>query len=135
MIEALRPETADAIFDRIAQALARPELRPRVLVDRFGVQLPAATDDALGDLASHASPADIARCFDAAVETESYWNFGGFTGDSRAFLSIPAWNDLWRRGVAQHLEAQVARRYCERATPPDLVRLLAVDLAREVYRL
>ncbi|UOQ89167.1 glucuronate isomerase [Agromyces endophyticus] len=51
----LGPETADAIFDEIVTALARPDFRPRALFERFGIELLATTDDPLDDLAEHAA--------------------------------------------------------------------------------
>lgn len=83
----------------------------------------------------HDSPAGIARYFDQVVETAGYWNLAGFNDDTRAFMSIPARHDLWRRGVALHLEAQVVRGYFGRNTALDLAKLLATDLARETYNL
>lgn len=83
----------------------------------------------------HDSPAGIARYFDQVVETAGYWNLAGFNDDTRAFLSIPARHDLWRRGVALHLDAQVARGYFSTETAFDLGKLLATDLARETYNL
>ncbi|SHI98718.1 glucuronate isomerase [Wenxinia saemankumensis] len=50
---ALGPDTADAIFDEVADRLAQPEFRPRALFDRFGIEVLATTDDALSDLAHH----------------------------------------------------------------------------------
>ncbi|WP_043920073.1 glucuronate isomerase [Jannaschia aquimarina] len=51
--ERLSPANADAQFDAIADALARPEFRPRALYDRFGIDVIATTDDALSDLRHH----------------------------------------------------------------------------------
>ena len=51
--EPLEPDTADAIFDRIAQLLALPDYRPRALLDRFRIDVLATTDDPLDDLAHH----------------------------------------------------------------------------------
>ncbi|QKJ21018.1 glucuronate isomerase [Microbacterium hominis] len=48
------PDTADAIYDRIAVTLAEPAFRPRALFDRFGIEVLATTDDPLDDLAAHA---------------------------------------------------------------------------------
>ncbi len=45
--------TSDAIYDHIADALARPEFRPRALFDSFGIEVLATTDDPLDDLAPH----------------------------------------------------------------------------------
>ncbi len=49
----LRPENADAIYDRIAEHLRRPEFRPRALFDRFNIEVIATTDSALDDLRHH----------------------------------------------------------------------------------
>lgn len=47
--------TSDAIYDEIADALTRPEFRPRALFDSFGIEVLATTDDPLDDLAPHRS--------------------------------------------------------------------------------
>ena len=83
----------------------------------------------------HDSPAGIARYFDQVVETAGYWNLAGFNDDTRAFLSIPARHDMWRRAVSLHLAGQVQRGYFDRRDAEDIAKLLAVDLARESYRL
>ena len=51
----LRPsaETADAIYDTIAEALTTPQLRPRALMDRFDIEFLATTDDPADSLAYH----------------------------------------------------------------------------------
>ncbi|MCV9961159.1 glucuronate isomerase [Pararhizobium sp. BT-229] len=51
--ERLSPKTADALFDRIEAAIRTPEMRPRALFDRFGIEVIATTDSALDDLAHH----------------------------------------------------------------------------------
>jgi glucuronate isomerase len=51
--ERLTERNADRIYDRIAEALPRPELRPRALYDRFNIEAIATTDGALDDLAHH----------------------------------------------------------------------------------
>lgn len=48
------PDTADAIYDRLAEKLATPEFRPRELFKRFGIEVLATTDSPLSDLAHHA---------------------------------------------------------------------------------
>ncbi|MGA2520290.1 MAG: glucuronate isomerase [Acidimicrobiales bacterium] len=50
----LGPDTADEAFDRIDDALRRPEYRPRALLDRFGIDLLATTESPLDDLDAHA---------------------------------------------------------------------------------
>ena len=81
------------------------------------------------------SPAGIARFFDQVVETAGYYNLAGFNDDTRAFLSIPARHDLWRRGVATHLAGQMEKNYLGRSDAEHLARLLAADLARDAYGL
>jgi len=83
----------------------------------------------------HDSLNGILRYFDAVVETAGYRNLAGFNDDTRAFLSIPARHDLWRRGVAMHLERQVDIGVLTRPEAGDIARLLAHDLAIETYRL
>ena len=83
----------------------------------------------------HDSPAGIARYLDRVVETAGYWNLAGFNDDTRAFLSIPARHDLWRRCVAEHLAGQIGRGYFGMETAEEVAELLAVGLAREAYKL
>ncbi len=83
----------------------------------------------------HDSQAGIARYFDQVVETAGYFNLAGFNDDTRAFLSIPARHDLWRRGVAVHLADQVANGQFGRESAERLAKLLTTDLARQVYGL
>jgi glucuronate isomerase len=49
----LGPTSADAIYDRIAEHLGRPEFRPRALFERFNIEVIATTDSALDDLRFH----------------------------------------------------------------------------------
>lgn len=51
--ERLTASNSDALFDQIGAALARPEFRPRALLDRFNVEVIATTDDVLDPLAHH----------------------------------------------------------------------------------
>ncbi|KIC49573.1 glucuronate isomerase [Tateyamaria sp. ANG-S1] len=83
----------------------------------------------------HDSAAGIARYLDQVVETAGYHNLAGFNDDTRAFLSIPARHDLWRRAVALHLSAQIDRGYFSTTTADQIAQLLATDLARKTYRL
>ena len=83
----------------------------------------------------HDSPAGIARYFNQVVETAGYHNLAGFNDDTRAFLSIPARHDMWRRCVAIHLAEQIGRGYFSAATATELAHHLAHGLARSTYRL
>ena len=83
----------------------------------------------------HDSANGIARYLDQVVETAGYYNLAGFNDDTRAFMSIPARHDLWRRGVALHLADQVDKGLFGREHAENLALLLATDLARNVYGL
>ena len=48
-------QSADAIYDHVADALTRPEYRPRALMDRFAIDVLATTDDPVDDLRFHAA--------------------------------------------------------------------------------
>ncbi|GAA2001654.1 glucuronate isomerase [Microbacterium ulmi] len=48
------PENADALYDHLADRLARPEYRPRALFERFGIEVLATTDAATSPLDAHA---------------------------------------------------------------------------------
>ena len=52
--ERLTPESADRIFDRINDCLAKPEFRPRALFERFNIEVIATTESPLDPLAHHA---------------------------------------------------------------------------------
>ena len=49
----LTPATADAIYDRIAECLSRPEFRPRALFERFRIEALATTEGPLDTLEHH----------------------------------------------------------------------------------
>jgi glucuronate isomerase len=51
---ALSPDTADEIYDAVADCLARPEFRPRALFERFNIEMLATTESPLDGLAHHA---------------------------------------------------------------------------------
>ncbi|SNT30863.1 glucuronate isomerase [Asanoa hainanensis] len=50
----LTPETADEVYDALAEKLARPEFRPRALFERFNIEVLATTESPLDELAAHA---------------------------------------------------------------------------------
>ena len=51
--EKLTGETAQAIYDQIAEKLARPEFRPRALFERFNIEVLCTTDAATDPLTHH----------------------------------------------------------------------------------
>jgi glucuronate isomerase len=48
-------QTADAIYDQIADRLTKDDYRPRALYERFRIQVLATTDDPADDLSAHAA--------------------------------------------------------------------------------
>ena len=54
---ALRPsvQTADTIYDQVAERLASDAFRPRALYERFKITVLATTDDPIDDLSAHAA--------------------------------------------------------------------------------
>jgi glucuronate isomerase len=48
-------QTADAIYDHVAERLGEDAYRPRALFERFGIEVLATTDDPCDDLAAHAA--------------------------------------------------------------------------------
>ena len=52
-------KNADALYDQIADCLARPEFRPRALFERFGIEVLATTDDPADDLSAHRELASV----------------------------------------------------------------------------
>jgi glucuronate isomerase len=50
----LREDTADAIYDALAERLAADAFRPRALFERFGIEVLATTESTVDDLAAHA---------------------------------------------------------------------------------
>ena len=51
--ERLDARSADAVYDHITAALARPEFRPRALFERFNIEVLATTESPLDPLAHH----------------------------------------------------------------------------------
>ena len=50
----LRPETADEVYEALAERLAEPGFRPRALFERFNIEVLATTESPLDDLGQHA---------------------------------------------------------------------------------
>lgn len=75
------------------------------------------------------------RYFDSVVETAGIYNTAGFNDDTRAFLSIPARHDLWRRACANWLAGLVARHTLSMADAHEMAHEMAYRLAKVAYRL
>jgi glucuronate isomerase len=81
------------------------------------------------------SPQGMRRFLDGVVETAGLYNLAGFNDDTRAFPSIPARHDLWRRVCADWLAGLVVRGIVEEADAGEMVIDLAYRLAKRTYRL
>jgi glucuronate isomerase len=77
----------------------------------------------------------IERYLDAVSETATLHNTAGFNDDTRAFPSIPARHEVWRRTVANWLARKVARGIFDLEEAHELMRLCARDFAAKAYRL
>jgi glucuronate isomerase len=75
------------------------------------------------------------RYFDQVVETAGIYNTAGFNDDTRAFLSIPARHDVWRRASANWLAGLVARHIVDLNDAHDMAYEMAYGLAKRAYRL
>jgi glucuronate isomerase len=75
------------------------------------------------------------RFFDAVMETAGIYNTAGFNDDTRAYLSIPARHDLWRRASADWLAGLVARQFISQNEAAEMCAALAYGLAKQTYKL
>ena len=83
----------------------------------------------------HDSPNGMRRYFDQVMETAGIYNTAGFNDDTRAFCSIPARHDVWRRVSCDWLAGLVVRGQIDDADAADMAHELAYGLAKRAYRL
>lgn len=83
----------------------------------------------------HDSLNGMARYFDQVMETAGLYNTAGFNDDTRAFCSIPARHDVWRRAAANWLAGLVVRGLIDESEAAEMAPDMANGLARRVYRL
>jgi glucuronate isomerase len=83
----------------------------------------------------HDSPNGMARYFDQVMETAGLDNTAGFNDDTRAFCSIPARHDVWRRMSANWVAGLVLRHRIDLDDAHEMMSALAVGLARRASRL
>ncbi len=83
----------------------------------------------------HDSYNGMRRYFDHVMETAGLYNTAGFNDDTRAFLSIPARHNLWRRASADWLAGLVARGAIDEDDAHTMIGELAYGLAKVAYRL
>lgn len=108
----LSAETADLYFDTIADALQRPEFRPRALFDRFGIEVIATTENPLDTLEHHRTIRDsewsgrviTAYRPDPVVDPE----FEGFRANLGRLSELTGEDCLsWRGYLAAHRQRRV----------------------------
>ena len=75
------------------------------------------------------------RYLDDVVETAGLYNLAGFNDDTRAFCSIPARHDVWRRVACDWLAGQVVRGLVDLDDAHRMALACAGGLARSAYRL
>jgi glucuronate isomerase len=73
--------------------------------------------------------------FDQVMETAGLYNTAGFNDDTRAFPSIPARHDLWRRASCNWLAGLVVRGIIDVDDALEMARDSAYTLAKDTYRM
>jgi glucuronate isomerase len=75
------------------------------------------------------------RYFDLMIETAGIYNTAGFNDDTRAFCSIPARHDVWRRASCNWLAGMVARGTIDLDEAGEMANAMAYGLAKQAYKL
>ena len=75
------------------------------------------------------------RFLDAVVETAGVYNLAGFNDDTRAFASISARHDVWRRVTCNWLAGETVRGLIDEGEAAEMAHELAYGLAKRAYRL
>ena len=105
-------ETADQIYDQIAECLTQDDFLPRALYKKFNIEVMATTDDPCSDLAAHQKLANDPTWDGRVVPT--------FRPDAYLESARPGWRELTANlakvtdvdihDYASHLEAMRVRR-------------------------
>jgi glucuronate isomerase len=82
-------ETADAIYDHVAERLRQPDCRPRALYRRFRLEVLATTDDPSDDLSAHAALANDSTWAGRVIPT--------FRPDRYLEPAVPGWREAVTR--------------------------------------
>lgn len=72
---------------------------------------------------------------DEVVETAGLYNTTGFNDDTRAYTSIPARHDVWRRASADWLAGLVIRQIIDEEDATEMIADMAYNLAKKTYKL
>ena len=81
------------------------------------------------------SPLGMRRYLEGVMETAGIYNTAGFNDDTRAFASIPARHDLWRRVTCDWLAGLVVTRLVDEEDALQMAKDLAYHLAKRAYGL
>jgi len=82
----------------------------------------------------HDSLNGMRRYFQSVMETAGIHNTVGFNDDTRAFLSIPARHDVWRRACADWVAGLVVRGIVDTDDAREMVMDMAYRLAKRAYK-
>jgi glucuronate isomerase len=83
----------------------------------------------------HDSLNGMRRYFDQVMETAGLCNTSGFNDDTRAFPSIPARHDVWRRASADWVAGLVVRGIVDEDDAREMMLDLAYRLVKQAYKL
>jgi glucuronate isomerase len=83
----------------------------------------------------HDSPEGMMRYFRQVTETAGFYNTCGFNDDTRAFLSIPARHDLYRRIACVYLAELVVTHRLSEEEAAEVVTDLSYRLPKAAYKL
>lgn len=75
------------------------------------------------------------RYLGAVVETAGIYNLAGFNDDTRAFASIPARHDVWRRVTCNWLAGEVVHGLIDLDDAAETARDLAYSLTKNTYHI
>jgi glucuronate isomerase len=81
------------------------------------------------------SPLGMRRYLDSVMETAGLYNIAGFNDDTRAFASIPARHDVWRRVTCDWIAGMVVTGVVGEEDACDMAREFSYGLARRAYGL
>jgi glucuronate isomerase len=81
------------------------------------------------------SPLGMRRYFDRVIETAGLYNTAGFNDDTRAFASIPARHDIWRRVSCDWLAGLVVEGLLAEGEAHEMAHGCAYGLAKRAYRI
>jgi glucuronate isomerase len=83
----------------------------------------------------HDSYEGMLRFFQSVIETAGFYNTAGFNDDTRAFMSIPARHDVWRRVACRFLATCVIEHRFAEDEAFELAPDLAYGFAKRAYKL